>query len=165
MGTKENSKTTKKKPVKTPAKKPTKKKKKSPGAPTKYNANVQKKADSYIVRYKTYGDKVPTVCGLACVLGVVERTLYNWGDANPAFLQTLERIQATQKRGLVNGGLSGDFHPTIAKLMLSNHGMHEKNQIEHSGEVKTDNIDYSNLTGEELDTMRRLADKARNQKH
>ena len=117
------------------------------GAPTKYKEEYVDKVDEYlsanvdegieIVKqantekgYEMYDHKLkvklPTVGGFAIFLGVSERTLYNWGDDYPEFLQSLEKIVQEQKKRLINMGLSGDYNSTIAKLILSaNHGMRE----------------------------------------
>lgn len=132
-------------------KKPAKKKaetKEQFGRPTKYNATVQKQAEDYLKNHKTkYGDEVPTVCGLAYQLGVVEKTLYNWGVSHNDFLHTLESIQNRQKNLLINKGLDNTFQPTIAKLMLANHGLHDKTDMTLSGQdgtpVKFEYVDTS----------------------
>lgn len=142
-------------------KKPTKKK--PLGRPTKYNATIQKKADDYINKYKDLDQVIPSTAGLAVYLKISKKTLYNWAETNKAFLHTLETIQDMQELIAVNSGLSGAFQPTITKLVLANHGYHEKQDIEHSGNISTEKIDYSKLTDKELADMRRLANKARNQ--
>jgi len=102
------------------------------GQPTKYNADMQATAESYITSHADYGDVVPTICGLAGVLGVIEKTLYNWSEKHPRFLHTLQTIKQKQKNLLVNKGLDGSFQPTIAKLMLANHGLHDKQDTRHT---------------------------------
>jgi len=96
------------------------------GQPTKYSPEMQDIADEYLVDYQEKGDPTPSVVGMAVELGVCERTLYNWGDSNPEFLQTLTRCQQIQHRKLLAGGLNSDFNAAITKLMLANHGYHDK---------------------------------------
>ena len=105
------------------------------GQPTKYNAEVQKVADDYILNYAELGDPFPSVVGLACELGVAENTIYNWGNTpgNDQFLRTLAIIKATQHRKAVAGGISGEFNAAITKLVLHNHGYSDKAQQEISG--------------------------------
>ena len=69
---------------------------------------------------------VPSIAGLACFLGVGRQQLRDWGGQNNEFLATLEAIKSAQEVLLVNKGLQGDFNPTIAKLMLTNHGYSDK---------------------------------------
>jgi hypothetical protein len=102
------------------------------GQPTKYNAKMQKAADDYLTAFKSkHDDLLPTVEGMARVLGVTSRTLHNWADQekNPVFFQSLERLKDIQKKMLFENGLTGDYNSTIAKLILSaNHGVHEKQE-------------------------------------
>lgn len=103
------------------------------GRPSKYNAELQKKAEAYAADCTIAGDVVPTAEGLALYLGVSSRIIYNWRDEHEALLHTLEKIKDRQKSALINKGLQGEFNATIAKLMLANHGLHEKQDVEHSG--------------------------------
>ena len=102
------------------------------GRPTKYNEDMQAKADWYVRGgYKEEeGIVVPTVVGLAMLLDVRESTLYRWAEKpeNKKFRDTLDRVQEAQHRELVNKGLAGAFNSTITKLMLSNHGYVEKSE-------------------------------------
>ena len=120
---------------------------KSPGGrPTKYNADMLAKAQDYVVNYADHGDAVPTVAGLACELQVTKSTVYLWGETHKQFSDTLDAIQQAQERKLASGGLDGSFQPTIAKLMLANHGYHEKQQLEHSGDLPAITIKVVNGT-------------------
>ena len=107
----------------------------SGGRPTKYSEEMLSKANDYLHNYAEKGDAVPIMAGLACELGVSKKTLYTWGELHEPFLHTLEAIQAAQERKLASGGLEGAFQPTIAKLMMANHGYSEKQEVKHSGGV------------------------------
>ena len=109
------------------------------GRPTKYSKAMLDKARDYLENYASYGDVVPTAAGLACEMGVSKATVYLWGAEHPEFSDTLQAIQAMQERRLTSGGLDSTFQPTIAKLMLANHGYHDKQDTQLSGgvEVKT----------------------------
>ena len=102
------------------------------GAPTKYNEETISKTMGYIVNHKDVGDIVPSVAGLCCELGVNKSTVYDWAsqEDKKEFSNTLEILQQTQERLLLNGGLSGDTNSTITKLMLCNHGYSDKQEIE-----------------------------------
>lgn len=90
------------------------------------------KAKEYLLGgYETFGDVVPSVAGLACYLGKHKSTMYDYADQNKEFSDTLEAIKTLQESKLLNGGLSGSFNATITKLMLSNHGYSEKQEIDN----------------------------------
>lgn len=119
------------------------------GRPTKYNQDMQDKADDYLINYKvTYDDEVPSKVGLACELHVNTETLTEWGKVHDVFSVTLAEIQAKQHRVLVNKGLTTEFNSNICKLMLANHGHSDKQDIEHSG-----SINFTNLSDEELEAI------------
>lgn len=96
----------------------------SAGQPTKYNKQKLETTLDYIKNYADYEDVIPSVAGLAVVLEVSKKTLYNWAEVkeNSQFLHALSRLATSQERRLLNGGLSGSYNPTITKLILTNHG-------------------------------------------
>jgi hypothetical protein len=110
------------------------------GAPSKYDPKYCLEVDKYIASCKDTTDEngritvnIPTFEGFIDYLGVgiVEKTLYNWREQFPEFLQSLEKITRTQKVKVLSNGLAGTYNPTIAKLVLSaNHGMSEKTQTD-----------------------------------
>ena len=122
--------------------------------PTKYDRSLLEKANEYIKAcedeetdwIKTSGDKstsyehrvkvkLPSIEGLALFLDVSRTTLYNWSEKHKEFLYTLRRIERIQKEKLISSGLSGDYSPVIAKLMLSsNHNMREKTDLTSDNE-------------------------------
>ena len=74
--------------------------------------------------------KLPTIEGFARFIGVNKTSLYEWEKDYPLFSNALDKIRIEQKQRLIEKGLSGDYNPTIAKLILSsNHGMREKSDI------------------------------------
>lgn len=103
------------------------------GRPTKYNREILEKAQEYLTNYREHDHIIPSVVGLAVVLGVCERSLYNWGDEHPEFMQILASLQSHQHFSLINGGLSGELNSTITKLVLGKHGYHEKQDQQVSG--------------------------------
>ena len=97
------------------------------GRPTKYDDDVQAIADAYISNYFTkHQHLVPSAVGLARVLKVSKKTLYNWRDEHPAFLHTLEQLNDQQELDLMNGGLGSTLNTAITKLMMANHGYSDK---------------------------------------
>ena len=126
------------------------------GRPTKYTKDITEKAEKYLSecidtteqvitgeseKFTSYKEKLkvnlPTIEGLAVYLEVHRDTLYEWEKEHDDFSDIIERLRGSQIKSLVNNGLSGDYNPTIAKVLLSKHGYSEKQEIQHSGEIKT----------------------------
>ncbi len=113
---------------------------------------LELKNDEEIEFHKTRGENtnsyerivkvdLPTKEDFALFIGVNKSSLYEWEALSPEFSIALDLITVHQRGKLINGGLSGTYNPTIAKLLLSaNHGMKEKNETELSnpdGNLKT----------------------------
>lgn len=121
------------------------------GRPSKLTVSLEK-AKAYLMgEYKTVGDVVPSVSGLACYLGISKVTALSYAKENNDFLNTLEAIKTIQENSLINKGLTGDFNPTIVKLMLSNHGYAEKQETALTGKaggaIKIETSPMSTLFG------------------
>lgn len=71
-------------------------------------------------------NKVPSIAGLAFVLGKSRKVLYGWAEQNDEFRNILEAIASIQEMLLIDGGLSGDFNATITKMMMTKHGYSDK---------------------------------------
>ena len=105
--------------------------KKHPGGrPSEYKPEYVEKVDEYIqlsLKQNKTTTELPTLVGLAIYFDKVVNTLKNWGKEHPEFLTALRKLQAYQKRELINRGLLGTYNSTIAKLILSsNHMMTER---------------------------------------
>ena len=88
--------------------------------PTKYTQNMPEKVRAYI---KKCPDAIPSIPGFTCIIGVCEKTIYNWKKNYPEFLQALRELHTAQHKELLNKGLTGQYNSTITKLILSsNHG-------------------------------------------
>ena len=98
------------------------------GRLTLYNDEIVQKARDYVVGYAEFGDLVPSIAGLACALGITRETCYAWArDENKAvFSDILDELMQRQERGLLNGGLGGEFNSSISKMMLTKHGYSDK---------------------------------------
>ena len=98
------------------------------GRPSKYDGDMQARADWYVRSYKELNEVVPTAAGLCVYLDVNRSTLYEWSSKHSLFSNTLERINQNQELQLVNGSLANTMNANIAKLMLANHGYSDKVQ-------------------------------------
>lgn len=125
------------------------------GRPTKYNQELQEAADHYIDNFATYGDKVPTAARLALVLRVNKATLYEWASEHDDFSDTLNRCNQTQEYELINNGLDNTYNASITKLMLANHGYHEKKEQKITG-----TMGLAELSEEDLDRRIEEVDRA-----
>lgn len=106
----------------------------SAGRPTEYKPEYCEQVEVYLMECEdTLTErgklqvKLPTTDGFARFLGVARSSLYLWEKAHPEFSDALDKVRNEQQERLLNMGLSGDYNPTIAKLVLSsNHGMKER---------------------------------------
>lgn len=106
------------------------------GRPTKYNDELQARAERYIFDYAEQGDVIPSAAGLCVWLGISRPTLHEWDRAHPNFSNTLDAIRSLQERAALNKGLTGEFNSTIVKLVLANHGYSESSKIDHTSNGK-----------------------------
>lgn len=125
--------------------------------PTILTAELKEKAKLYILEcedkevdyHKTRGEKsdgferiikvkLPTIEGLALYLGINRDTLYDWETKDSEFSDILNTLRAKQADMLINNGLSGNYNPTIAKVLLTKHGYREG--IEQTGKDGKDLI-------------------------
>jgi hypothetical protein len=98
------------------------------GRPTKYCNDTLIVARDYLNHYEEHGDQIPSIAGLAVILGVRRETLHVWAkeEGKEVFSNILGAILAKQENVLINKGLTGDFNSAISKLVLGKHGYHEK---------------------------------------
>ena len=107
------------------------------GRPTKYTKEFLQTARDYLENYSDHGDAIPSVAGLAVVSKIRRETLHEWAKAEDKeeFSNILGEILAKQEQTLISNGLTGDFNPTIVKLVLGKHGYSDKadNTNTHQG--------------------------------
>lgn len=98
------------------------------GRPTVYGDNILKLARGYLTTFKDMGDVVPSVAGLACVLGVTRETCHAWArdPSKEEFSHILWELAQRQERELLNNGLAGNFNAPITKMMLTKHGYSDR---------------------------------------
>lgn len=86
--------------------------------------------------HKTRGDKsdsfdrivkvkLPSIEGLAFFMGINKTTVYEWESSYEEFSNVIDKLRQKQASELINKGLSGDYNPTIAKVLLTKHGYRE----------------------------------------
>lgn len=108
----------------------------SVGRPTYYGPELIELSRHYLENYwEVYDDPVPSIAGLACVLGIPRERIYLYAmdEDKIEFRNIYDEILATQEKGLLRGGLSNVFNPSITKLVLGKHGYHEKQDTAISG--------------------------------
>jgi hypothetical protein len=95
---------------------------------TLFKPDMIGKARNYIADHVSFDDPVPTVAGLACVLGVTRKTLYAWAKdpSKVGVSYILEELAQKQERVLIAKGLLGDFNSPITKMMLTKHGYSDR---------------------------------------
>ena len=118
--------------------------------PTKYTPELLEKAHSYIANWRTLGNAIPSHDALAGYLGITRTTLYDWAGAKDKaeFSDILDEVSRLQKMELVDNGLLGDFNSTMAKLMLTKHGLSDKVETENKH-----SIDLSGKSEAELEAI------------
>ncbi len=98
------------------------------GRPTKYCELIQHKADKYLNVYEQLGEPFPSLAGLSQYIRIKRSTIYLWGAQKnkSEFSDTLDEIKNLQELQLIIGGSSGKINMAMAKLILINHGYHDK---------------------------------------
>jgi predicted CopG family antitoxin len=103
------------------------------GRPTVYSEKLLERARGYLTSYKDMGDLIPSIAGLACVLGITRETCHAWArdPEKEAFSDILKELAQRQERELLNGGLGGHMNSTISKLVLTKHGYSDRVEQDH----------------------------------
>lgn len=105
------------------------------GRPLEYGPEMIEKAKKYLeecqdsVKNGKIEVKFPNKGGMAIYLGVNRDTLFDWAEKYPEFSDIMKELMAKQEEKLLNGGLSGNYNSTIAKLILSKHGYRDAQEI------------------------------------
>lgn len=117
--------------------------------------------------HKTRGDKsdsfdrivkvkLPSIEGLAFFMGINKTTVYEWESSYEEFSNVIDKLRQKQASELINKGLSGDYNPTIAKVLLTKHGYREG--VEQTGKDGKDLIPEP-LSEEEKEKLNALLEK------
>lgn len=106
------------------------------GRPTKYNEEIQRKADEYINGFLNNKD-IPYIEELALLLDIDEDTVGNWSKEYPIFFGTVKKIKLMQKFRLQKISYDKDYNPSGSIFQLkANHGMIETEKRIVEAEVK-----------------------------
>lgn len=104
---------------------------KTMGRPTKYNADVQAKAEEYVAKLPS-DEVVHSIEGLADYINVSRATVYKWRDEIEDFSDTVEAVLRKQAKTLMNRGLTGEFSAPITRMMMNvNHGYRERAEVDN----------------------------------
>jgi hypothetical protein len=122
------------------------------GRPTKLTEEIIKQAENYIAGdWEKLKHVMPSAVGLAKVIGVSKKTLYNWADNNDDFLHILAELNTEQEFTLLNNGLTGEFNTAITKLVLTKHDYSDKvaqDVTSSDGSMKPTVIELVGVTNE-----------------
>ena len=72
---------------------------------------------------------LPSIEGLCLKLHISKDTLYRWEKEYVEFSYYIDTLRQKQANCLLNNGLSGNYNPTIAKVILTKHGYREGQDI------------------------------------
>lgn len=118
------------------------------GRPTKYTPELLEKAREYVDgAWKSEGDPIPMLCGLAVKCGITKECVSRWRkDADKAeFNQLCARVESEQERVLLQKGLTREHDNSLTKLLLMRHGYSDKQSVELSGGVDVNMVDMNEL--------------------
>lgn len=103
------------------------------GRPTTWSEELEEKAWEYVDGgWEEQGDRTPSAVGLCGYINRSKTRIYEWAkDEDKQFRDILSAINEKQEAELLKFGLSGDFNSTITKLMLTKHGYHDKQELDH----------------------------------
>lgn len=118
-----------------------------------YHKTRGDKSDSYDRIVKV---KLPSIEGLAFFMGINKTTVYEWESTYEEFSNVIDKLRQKQASELINKGLSGDYNPTIAKVLLTKHGYREG--VEQTGKDGKDLIPEA-LSEEEKEKLNLLLNK------
>lgn len=109
------------------------------GRPTLYCPAILELTRLYIDNYQEHGDAIPSIAGLALILGIRRETIHVWcgEEGKEEFSNIIEQLLAKQEQVLISQGLKGTYNATITKLILTKHGYSDKQETigEHVIEV------------------------------
>ena len=112
------------------------------GRPPKWNRRMLGIVRKYAENSNEFGDKVPTVAGLAIQLGVSKFTLFHWAEHTTELKQLLERLNTAQENILIQLAGTKQYSDAIAKLLLARHGYVEEQRTLGQVDVSVQLTDF-----------------------
>ncbi len=70
--------------------------------------------------------RLPSIEWLCLYLKIHRSTCYDWKEKYPEFSDIIEELMQSQAFALLNNWLSGNYNPTIAKVILTKHWYTDK---------------------------------------
>ena len=125
-----------------------------------YKPTVNKDGELRDMPEVKYDVNLPTVEGLAYELAINRDTVYSWCKDNKEFSDIIDDLKAKQAKFLINKGLSGEYNPTIAKVLLSKHGYSERieTDVTTGGEKITMTPEHLAITKRYEEELNRIED-------
>lgn len=106
------------------------------GRPTKYEPSMVVKAQEYLDSCSREATELPTIEGLALLLGVDDERIGEYAKKYPEFHATIKDLKFKQKQQLMNDGMYGGKEVNSAMaifLLKANHGLIETSRQEVTG--------------------------------
>ena len=121
------------------------------GRPTKCTTALLKKARRYL-RNLPDGEVIHTLEGLSLYVGISRKVLHEWKNdpRKQEFRDICEELMSMQANELLNKGVSGEWNPTITKLILTKHDYSDKVENAHTG-ANGGPIQFSDMSEEQLE--------------
>lgn len=102
------------------------------GRPPKYGPKLLEAAREYLKEWKDDAEQaIPTIAGLSLHIGVCRDTCHAWArdEEKAEFSYIYKDLMGQQNFVLANKGVTGEFNSTITKLMLTKHGLSDKQEV------------------------------------
>lgn len=103
------------------------------GRPTKYDPAFIVIAREYIDNCNREQTELPTIEGLALIIGVDTDSIDNWAKQYVDFFGAIKDLKSKQKNQLINDGLYGgkEVNQAMAIFLLkANHGLKESSNLD-----------------------------------
>lgn len=104
-----------------------------PGRPPEWPKHIETAKKYTDGGYVGYGHAIPSIAGLALVLGVERYTIHTWAKNVDEFKVIVDRLLANQEQALISNGLAGVFNSSITKLILTKHGYSDRQETALTG--------------------------------
>lgn len=93
---------------------------------SKVKGKNKKVKSVYTTKFRVH---LPTLEGLALDLHVHKDTIQEWKKKHQGFAVLISELLDKQGKRLIEMGLSGDYNPTITKVLLTKHGYREGHEV------------------------------------